>query len=137
MLAPAGFYAGLGADVARALDTESQLLLGGDSGLRGYPLRFQDGDRRLLLTLEQRFFSRREFFRLFNLGAAVFFDAGSAWFEDSLADPEVLRDVGLGLRIGSSRSGGGTMVHLDLAFPLDRDRSIESVQWLVSTSETF
>lgn len=119
------------------LEAESQLLLGGDSGLRGYPLRFQDGDRRVLLTLEQRFFSRREFFRLLHLGAAVFFDAGSAWFEDSLADPEVLRDAGVGLRIGSSRSSAGTMVHLDLAFPLDGDRSIDSVQWLVSTSETF
>jgi hypothetical protein len=131
------FYAGLEADVARALDTESQLLLGGDSGLRGYPLRFLSGDRRLLLTLEQRFFSRREFFRLFHLGAAVFFDAGSAWHEDSLAERETLRDAGIGLRIGSSRSGGGSMIHLDAAFPLDGDSSIESVQWLVSTSETF
>ncbi len=131
------FYAGLEADIARALDTESQLLLGGDSGLRGYPLRFLSGDRRVLLTLEQRFFSRREFFRLFHLGAAVFFDAGSAWYEDSLLEREVLRDAGLGLRIGSSRSGGGSMIHLDAAFPLDGDSSIESVQWLVSTSETF
>lgn len=131
------FYAGLEADFARALDIEQQLLLGGDSGLRGYPLRFLSGDRRVLLTLEQRFFSSRELFRLLHLGAAVFFDAGSAWFEGSIAEREVLRDVGLGLRVGSSRSGGGTMVHLDLAFPLDRDRSIESVQWLVSTRETF
>jgi hypothetical protein len=29
------------------------------------------------------------------------------------------------------------MIHLDVAFPLDRDPSIDSVQWLVSTRETF
>jgi surface antigen-like variable number repeat protein len=129
------FYAALEGDVAHALDPENQLLLGGDSGLRGYPLRFQDGDRRVLLTLEQRFFSAREYFHLLHAGAAVFFDAGSAWFAGS--DRQLLRDVGIGLRVGSNRSAQGTMVHLDLAFPLDRDRSIQSVQWLVSTSESF
>lgn len=33
-------------------------------------------------------------------------------------DLGLLRDVGLGLRLSSSRSGQGAMVHLDLAFPL-------------------
>lgn len=133
------FYVGLEADVAHELDPELQLLLGGDTGLRGYPLRFQGGDRRGLLTVEQRFFSQRELFHLLQLGGAVFFDAGRAWF----ADPpfplkkEILRDIGLGLRVGSSRSSGGMMVHLDLAFPLDRDDDIKSVQYLISTSESF
>ncbi|HVF58530.1 MAG TPA: POTRA domain-containing protein [Thermoanaerobaculia bacterium] len=131
------FYFGLEADYAQDLDVERQLLLGGDSGLRGYPLRFLRGDRRLLATVEQRFFSQREFFRLFHLGAAIFFDAGSAWFRSSLDDPEVLRDIGIGLRVGSSRSSGGSMIHLDVAFPLDGDDTIEGVQWLVSTSERF
>ena len=45
--------------------------------------------------------------------------------------------VGLGLRIGSSRSSRGSMIHLDLAFPLDGDPSIKRTQWLVSTSDTF
>ena len=35
-------------DAAWNLDPERQLLLGGDNGLRGYPRRFQDGDRRFL-----------------------------------------------------------------------------------------
>ncbi len=52
-------------------------------------------------------------------------------------DRKLLKDIGLGLRIGSSRSSRGSMVHLDLAFPLDGDPSIKRVQWLVSTSDTF
>lgn len=123
---------------ADELDPEVQLLLGGDTGLRGYPLRYLSGDRRWLATLEQRVFSDREFFHVLQLGAAAFFDAGRAWFaDDRFADQKILRDVGLGLRIGSSRSSGGTMVHFDLAYPLDRQEGIQSVQWLVSTSETF
>jgi hypothetical protein len=135
------FYAALGGDVVHNLDPERQLLLGGDTGLRGYPLRFLQGDHRVLFTLEQRFFSDRELFHLLHMGAAVFFDAGSAWFEDGdgkvAADRKLLKDVGLGLRFGSSRSARGSMVHLDLAFPLDGDRSIQRIQWLVSTSDTF
>ncbi|HSG39152.1 MAG TPA: POTRA domain-containing protein [Thermoanaerobaculia bacterium] len=140
------FYASLGADLARRLDGEEQLLLGGDSGLRGYPLRYQLGDRRVLLTLEQRFFSGVELFHLVHVGAAVFFDAGQAWFADSLSrrdsklnqqERRILKDVGLGLRLGSSRSSRGAVLHLDIAYPLDRGRNIDSLQWLVSTSETF
>jgi outer membrane protein assembly factor BamA len=134
-------YMGVSADVAHELDSERQLLLGGDNGLRGYPLRYLQGDHRFLFTVEQRFFSSREFFHLLHLGAAAFFDAGSAWFEDGegkvATQRELLRDIGLGLRFGSSRSARGTLVHLDLAFPLDGDRSIKNVQWLVSTSDTF
>jgi hypothetical protein len=139
------FYASLGADLAYRLDQEDQLLLGGDSGLRGYPLRYQAGDRRVLLTLEQRFFTNREIFHLAHLGAAVFFDAGQAWFVDELTsrdtylaqEQKILKDVGFGLRLGSSRSSRGGVLHLDVAFPLDGNSSIERVQWLVATSDTF
>ncbi len=139
------FYASLGADLAHRLDEEEQLLLGGDSGLRGYPLRYQAGDRRALLTLEQRFFTNREIFHLAHLGAAVFFDAGQAWFVDELTSRDVqfvqerkiLKDIGFGLRLGSSRSSRGGVLHLDVAFPLDGSSSIERVQWLVATSDTF
>ncbi|HKI06522.1 MAG TPA: POTRA domain-containing protein [Thermoanaerobaculia bacterium] len=139
------FYASLGADLAHRLDGEDQLLLGGDSGLRGYPLRYQAGDRRVLLTLEQRFFSDREIFHLAHLGGAVFFDAGQAWFVGPLSkldarfyqERRILKDAGLGLRLGSSRSSRGAVLHLDVAFPLDGSSSIERVQYLVSTSDTF
>jgi outer membrane translocation and assembly module TamA len=134
-------YVGISGDVAHDLDPETQLLLGGDTGLRGYPLRYLQGDHRLLFTAEQRFFSNRELFHLFHLGAAAFFDAGYAWFEDGdgkiAADRRLLKDVGVGLRFGSSRSARGSMIHLDLAYPLDGGRDARSLQWLVSTSETF
>ncbi len=139
------FYAALGADLAHRLDGEDQITLGGDSGLRGYPVRYQAGDRRALLTLEQRFFSGRELFHLVHLGAAVFFDAGQAWFVDSLSQRDftlrqerrLLKDAGFGLRLGSSRSARAGVLHLDVAFPLDGGGSMRRVQWLVSTSDTF
>ena len=122
-------------DAAWNLDPERQLLLGGDNGLRGYPRRFRDGDRRFLLSVEQRFYTRWELFNLINAGAAVFMDAGSAWYEGGPGSPEVLKDVGLGLRLSPSRSSKGTIVHLDVAYPLDGDS--DKIQWLVTSRETF
>lgn len=130
------FYAALRTAATHRIDAENQLLLGGDNGLRGYPLRFLDGDRRFLFTVEQRFFSEREFFHLIRLGAAVFFDAGEAWFAGE-GRQRLLKDIGAGLRIGSSRSARGSVIHLDVAFPLDRSGSIQAIQWLVTTKETF
>jgi hemolysin activation/secretion protein len=133
------FHVGLELDVAHRLDGENQLLLGGDSGLRGYPLRFQEGDRRVLVTVEQRVYFPWDVLKLFRLGAAVFFDAGEAWFADEDRPEELglLKDVGLGLRIDSTRSGRRHIVHLDVAYPLDGPPSRRSVQWLVTTEESF
>jgi Surface antigen variable number repeat len=133
------FFITLEGDVAHHLDAENQLLLGGDTGLRGYPLRYQDGDERLLVTLEQRFFTDYYPFRLVRVGGAVFFDAGRTWQGADGRAPNLglLKDAGLGLRLSSSRSGLGNVVHIDLAFPLDGDPSIKKVQWLVKTKASF
>jgi outer membrane protein assembly factor BamA len=133
------FFITLEGGVAHALDPESQLLLGGDNGLRGYPLRYQDGDGRALLTVEQRVFTHYYPFRLVRVGGAVFFDAGRTWPGADGRAPNygLLKDAGFGLRLSNSRTGLGNVLHLDLAFPLDGDRSIQRVQWLVRTKATF
>ncbi|NIV16983.1 MAG: hypothetical protein GWN47_00915, partial [Woeseiaceae bacterium] len=39
------------------LDVDSLVELGGDTGLRGYPLRYQTGESKVLVTAEQRYFT--------------------------------------------------------------------------------
>jgi len=121
------------------LDLDNQILLGGDNGLRGYPLRYQGGTARALLTLEQRYFTDWYLFRLFRVGGAIFWDMGRTWGSAPLATPSLglLRDVGFGLRFGNARSGLGNVIHVDLAFPLDGDTSISRVQFLVQTEAHF
>jgi hypothetical protein len=133
------FFTALEAATGRNLDLDSQILLGGDSGLRGYPLRYQGGNSRALLTVEQRYFTDWYPFRLLRVGAAVFFDAGRTWGTAPLATPSLglLKDAGFGLRFGNSRSGLGNVIHVDVAFPLDGDTSIKKVQFLVETKESF
>jgi hypothetical protein len=48
-------------------------------GLRGYPLRYESGTSRGLLTVEQRFYTDWYPFRLVRFGAAIFGDVGRTW----------------------------------------------------------
>ena len=127
------------ADVSSNLDLDHQLLLGGDNGLRGYPLRYQAGTGRWLVTAEQRYFTNWYPFRLFNVGGAVFYDMGSTWGQAPNGTPTqgLLKDVGFGLRLGNSRSALGNVLHLDVAFPLDGDKSISRLQFLIETQRSF
>jgi len=129
----------LSGEVGANLDADQQILLGGDNGLRGYPLRYQAGEGRWLFTAEQRFFTNWYPFQLFNVGAAVFYDMGATWGRDPLGTPSqgLLRDVGVGLRLGNSRSALGNVLHLDVALPLDGDSSVQGVQFLVETRKSF
>jgi hypothetical protein len=133
------FYASVSGAAAEQLDAELQLTLGGDNGLRGYPLRYQAGTARALLTLEQRYYTNWYPFRLFHVGAAAFFDMGRTWGTDITGAESLglLKDVGIGLRLGSSRSSFGNVVHIDLAFPLDGTDDIDQVQLLVQTKGRF
>ena len=137
-------FASANLSLASNLDPEQQLLLGGDNGLRGYPLRYQAGTRRALFTLEERFYTNWQPLKLFNVGAAVFFDAGRTWGSDPYAQANGtgeplgwLRDFGVGLRLGSARSGLGNVLHIDLACPLDGGKDIDSVQLLIETRRSF
>jgi hypothetical protein len=121
------------------LDLDDQVLLGGDNGLRGYPLRYQAGTAKALFTVEQRYFTDWYPFRLFRVGGAIFFDAGRVWGEVPLAQPNLglLTDAGFGLRFGNARSALGNVVHVDLAFPFRGDATIKRVQLLIQTEQRF
>ncbi len=133
------FYAGVSGDFVRNPDISDLLTLGGDNGLRGYPLRYQSGNRRALLTFEERVYTDWYPLRLFRVGGAVFFDVGRAWGgeNENTVNPGWLSDFGFGLRFPSARSASGNVLHADVAFPLNPDPSIESVQFLFTTKVSY
>jgi Omp85 superfamily domain len=132
-------YAAVSGTTTYKLDPEMQLLLGGDNGLRGYPLRFESGTSRALFTVEQRFFTDWYPFRLVRVGGAVFADVGRTWGTGVIgnSDPGLLKDVGFGLRLGNTRSGLGNVLHVDFAFPLSDVAGIQRFQFLVQTMQSF
>jgi len=132
-------YAGFSGTVTDSLDPDMQLLLGGDNGLRGYPLRYESGTSRALFTVEQRVYTDWYPFRLVRVGGAIFADVGRTWGSGVIgnSDPGLLRDVGFGLRLGNTRSGLGNVLHIDFAFPLNHIPGIQRFQVLVQTMQTF
>jgi outer membrane protein assembly factor BamA len=129
------YYAAVSADVAHDPDNPGPLLIGGDTGLRGYPLRYQAGERRALLTLEARGYTDWYPLRLFRVGGAVFYDVGRAWGGENqnTQNPGWLHDVGFGLRILNARTAFGSVLHADIAFPLNAEGDIKSVQFVLRT----
>jgi len=133
------FYASLSGTTTHRLDPDQQVLLGGDSGLRGYPIRFQGGTSSALLTLEERLYTNWYPFRLLRIGGAVFFDAGRTWGRDfaGAVPLGLLKDVGLGIRSGNNRSGLGNVLHVDISYALDAPAGVKKVQISVATQARF
>jgi hypothetical protein len=133
------FFATASTTIGQNLDLDNPVEIGGDTGLRGYPLRYQSGDSRVLVTIEQRYFTDWYPFRLFRVGGAVFFDAGRIFGDDPLGGPNLgwLKDVGFGFRFSPTRFGTKKIIHLDIAFPLDGDPTIDSVQILFEAKASF
>ena len=136
------FYAAASADMLTRADPGEALLLGGDNGLRGYPLRYQSGTRRALFTVEERFYTDLYVWRLFRVGGAAFFDVGRAWGGQDFGgsntvNPGWLGNAGFGMRIVSARAAFSNVLHIDVAFPLNATPDIKKVQFLVKTKTSF
>jgi outer membrane protein assembly factor BamA len=133
------FYVSLSGTTSHRLDADQQLLLGGDNGLRGYPIRFQGGTSSALLTLEHRVYTDWFPFRLLRIAGAVFLDAGRTWGQDVVGAVPLglLTDVGLGVRFGNVRSGLGNVLHVDLSYALDAPAGTKRVQVTVATQQRF
>lgn len=133
------FFTTVSTTYGHDLDLEAPVELGGDTGLRGYPLRYQSGDSSFLLSVEQRYFWDWYPLRLFRVGGAIFADVGRTWGDHPLGGQELgwLRDIGFGLRFAPTRTGSRKIVHLDIAFPLDGDASIDDVQILLESKKSF
>jgi hemolysin activation/secretion protein len=132
-------FAALSGTLGEALDLDTPVELGGKTGLRGYPLRYQVGESRLLMTLEQRYYTDWYPFNLLRVGGAVFVDIGRVWGHNPLGsdDRGWLTDIGFGLRLALTRVASEKVVHIDLAFPRNGDPTIDDVQLLVEFRRGF
>ena len=104
-------------EVQFGLQGEQQVLLGGNSGLRGYDPRQFSGTKRIRLNLE----SRTIFWEhsLVVVGSAIFADIGYIWEGDTFDVGAPKRSVGFGLRLGLPKLSGSRVYRADLAYPLD------------------
>ncbi|MDP6414243.1 MAG: hypothetical protein QGG54_04320, partial [Gammaproteobacteria bacterium] len=135
------FFASLEAVYSKHLNSHRQILLGGLSGARAFDNRFQVGDRSLLLTLEERLYTDIHLWNLIRVGGALFVDVGRAWepgFDNGVED-DLLANIGVGLRLASSKAGSGRIAHIDFSFPLTNrsDRDVRDLQVSFNVKSRF
>ncbi|UCH63086.1 MAG: hypothetical protein JSU77_01115 [Fidelibacterota bacterium] len=104
-----------------------QLVLGAPGGLRGYPAYALNGQRLLLLNVEDRIFTPLELW-IYRLGGVLFFDMGAVWGETETFSVDKLHPAfGIGLRIENSVQQGSGIMRIDFAFRPDGGLSEVSI----------
>ena len=120
----------------RNLRQHNELTIGGSEGLRGYPLDFLRGTEQSIFTLERRKVTDLHILNLLRVGILAFYEIGRVGggpYENSF----FLSDVGVGLRIASSKARVGNVVHIDWAYPLAKNDEIKSIQFTIKASQRF
>ena len=97
------------------LDPEVQFFADGLNGLRGYRTHMFEGNRSLVLNLEERFYLGQEILQLASPAIVAFFDAGNAGDLVNLK-----KDIGVGIRVGLPRTPKN-LLRIDFAYALNRD----------------
>jgi len=138
---PFALFINFEAAYSENLNSNRQIFMGGIAGGRAFDNRFQAGDRSVVLSVEERVYSDLHLFNLIRVGAAVFADIGRAWepgVDDGIAD-DYLSNVGIGLRLGSSKSASSRVAHIDLAIPVSNrnDPDVGEFQISVEVKGSF
>ncbi len=133
---PATSVARFRVDYGSGVDRDVQFFADGQNGLRAYPNFAFSGTRRVVFNAEQRVFLGRELLQLFDPGAAVFVDSGTA-----ASDRRLLRnwktDAGFGLRLGVARFES-TMLRFDVAWAFnDSPLGKRGLVFSFATSQAF
>lgn len=115
---------------------DQPLDLGGESGLRGYPLQYQHGLRKTLLTSELRWYPRINLYQMLDLGFVAFADIGRV-DGGTIAPKQQLASAALASRFGWVSRNQGDAISLmpdmlqrsvnDLLLPNLTDRWLGSV----------
>ncbi len=106
-----------------------QLTLGSRAGIRGLPRHVYPGQRRVVATLEHRAYLAWPFPQLFDLGSALFVDAGRSWAgEDPYGSSSPVEvSAGAGLRLAFP-PGSRRTYRLDVAVPVKGPSAFSGLQ---------
>jgi len=80
---------------------DQPIALGGESGVRGYPLQYQHGDRSVQFTAEARYYPHINIYKFFELGAAAFIDTGKTFGTSPFtnSDASLMTSIGFGASV--------------------------------------
>lgn len=124
-------------DSALKPDPENFLYLGGMEGLRGYANHLFLGDRRWILSVEERPITPINWLGILQLGFVVYADVGAIHRLDTGRWSRTYANLGGGLRFGDLKSSLGRVFLITVAYPLVRDPGMERSQLVIGNVIRF
>lgn len=119
---------------------DSPIVLGGETGVRGFPLQYKHGDSSSKFTFEARYYPHINIYKLIEIGGAAFIDTGKVFGQSEFSQNQEsswLTSVGLGARFYSTHSSEARVIHLDLIKPVTSDSNVNSVEFRITTKHSF
>lgn len=135
-----GFYLGNVNVGSKNQYLDQPVTMGGNTGLRGFPLQYQHGESSIKLTSEIRYYPEINLFKLFDIAGVAFVDAGRTYGQSTVKNIESgwLGSAGLGIRLHSPHSGGNhPIIHIDFAFPQSDNPNINTFEIRVQAKKSF
>lgn len=124
-------------DLALRPDPENWLYLDALEGLRGYPNHFLSGDRRWIMSFEERIITNRTLWGLLRVGFTAFLDAGSIHSFSTEESEKIYADIGAGLRLGNIRMRTDNIIYFAIAAPLVKGPGSNGYQIMLGNQMNF
>lgn len=115
------------------------IALGGESGLRGYPLQYQKGDHSTQFTLEARYYPHINIYKLLEVGGAAFIDTGKVFSqsESEFNQESWMTSIGIGARFFSTQTSEARVIHIDIIKPMTNGENVNGVEFRITTKHSF
>lgn len=135
------FTAGYAKGTFEAIDQLERV--GGLQAVRGYPADYALGNQVLNASMEYRYHSDFHLLNILHVGAALYVDTAILKNTQFTAinnqgyNGELLSGVGVGLRLASSKTHVGNVVHIDIASPIGYRENTGNYEVIISAQSTF
>lgn len=127
--------------VGKNLYRDQRIDIGGDAGMRAFPLYYQTGDKALVTSAEYRYITHWHVYQLLDVAIAGFVDVGRAWDNPERPagpdDGKTLSGYGVGLRLLPSHSSRGSIISIDLARPVSDNPDLQGWRWQLIAKRPF
>jgi len=110
---------------------ENYILMDEEFSIRGFPYGYRLGDSYASLNIEKRWFNLAHYLGVIDIAMIAFYDAGFISVKDSVIssyDKESLQSAGIGLRISPTKLTHNTVIHIDLAYPINEKNLDQNYQ---------
>lgn len=119
---------------------DERIAIGGDEGMRAFPLYYQTGEKAVIASSEYRYITPWHVYQLFDVALAAFVDAGRAWDNPDQQielDDGRLYGYGIGLRLLPSHASRGSIISIDLSKPVTDNPELSGWRWRFIAKKEF